>query len=403
MECLHRDGEVTVTLLESWHELTEQQWETLGQPRHPFESAAWLLATAHPQARVFVAWLNGQAIAALPLECARAAAPPLHTAEDIFVGPRAEALMRGHGKDPTPLLAAREANWKSVAVVLSPFAFRGVLRGERQLSSTLPTLLKALEIWGKRHGLLGIAFPYLREQEDGPLISALSARGAHLVLLGAGCSLSVPWRDPAGYFTWLGRRRVRQTYAQTIRSGAVKKRLLQPGEALEASLQVAARDLLLWDAQRHGSHHPPKALYGQLLDRWPEERLLTWIEGRQGQMEACALAFIYHKCVISKFGGHLHEKGRYLELCLTSMVIHAIEERQRFVDLGASNHQAKLLRGGEIYWIVGALLSLDPTFHQAVSAGLEAYSENILSYISAVSHTYAVDRRIPGRPVWLHV
>lgn len=309
--------------------------------------------------------------------------------------------MRNAGQDSAPLLAARTASWKRVAVVLSPFAYRHVLRGKRHSSAIVNALLNALEEWCSSENFVGIAFPYLWEHEDACLLSALRSRGALVTLLGAGCALSVTWQNPGDYFRWLGRRTIRQAFERTPSAEHRRTRLLRSGEPLNKELRTDARHLMEWSAQRHGYRIPPSELYEQMLAEWPDERFLAWIDNPEGPVESFALAFIYNDTVMPKFGCHRYKTGEYFNLCFTEMIVHAIEQKHALVDFGASNHQAKLLRGGQIYWIAGAILTLDKSFTKKVIPGLDAYSSVILSYISELSSRYSVDHRVPPLPGWM--
>lgn len=386
--------------LAGWRALGEADWARLRPAAHPFESRAWLLATAPPAHAAVTVEEPGGALTGLTLLPDGAVRAPLHQPRDIFAGSRVLGLFEASGRRSRHHAAAAAADWSAFCSALSPYAYRAACRARGASPASISRLLEAALEACAAMGARGLALPYLREPEDTALVEAVLAMGGVATVLGAGCRLPIRWPSLAAYFAWLGasRSNVRRRFARS--PGARRARVLAAGEALEPGIREPAVALLVTAAGRRGDDAPPRRLYDAVLSAWPSDRLVAWSEGEGGDVRACAVTFLQDGVVSCKWFADSAASGEYFQLGYAFIVERAIEAGLAAVDWGAGGHQAKLLRGGELYWITGALLSRDAGFLAGIRGWLDEYTHVAAGHLTELSARYGRFHQRPEVPVW---
>jgi hypothetical protein len=389
-----------VGVLRGWSELDEASWRRLPPAAHPFETRPWLLATEPWDMRVVTVDAPDGGMLALPL------VPPqtvshLDHPRAVFAGHRALDLLRRIDASCSFLLPPDEA-WSGVYSVTSPHAYRCCWRGRGADRPALRALLaEALRVVAASGGH-GIALPYLRAPEDDVLVEAALDLGGHAAVLGAGCSLPVRWEDLEQYFRWLGpgRQSVRKSHRRPA-PGRRRWLLLPAGRPLPDHLRASAVALLTLAAHRHGDDRPPVDLYRAVAGEWPAERLVVWTEDpATGQAHALGIMLPHDGAVVCKWFGDAGRSGELFQLCYTLVVDFAIRHGIRVVDWGGSGHLAKLLRGGELYWICGAVLTVDDAFRACLARWFAEFGPLVVGYLADLAERFGRERRSPRVPHW---
>jgi hypothetical protein len=386
----------SVRVYEGWTSAPPQLWSA--PAAHPFSSRAWLM-NADPSVTVLTI---EDGTTPLGLGILRSVSGfPLHCGYGLLVGDASAAMMRAAGHAPSHLDTARRADWSTVAVSMSPSAYRSAVVGHRS-SERLHALLTEVSQRAGDDGTAAIVFPYLRQDSDAQLLDALASLGAVVHVQGGGYRLEVIWSSLPDYFADLGKRSrsLRRGY-QRQAAGDRFTQYLAPDTPVPAAISRPMARLFADSAGRHGDHSPPSALYRAALGRWPGPRVAGWTVDRATGTPGCGvLAFDDGSGLIPKFYGETTRAGEYLQLGYTAMVKQAVDLGRNFVDWGGGSPLPKLFRGAELYWILCAVLFIDNRFRSQVQPWLLEYSAATESYLAflSVSHSRRHDR--PGEPKW---
>jgi len=362
-----------------WADVPDALWNHL-HARHPFETSAWLTAVDLPGYKVLTTEsTEGLSGVGLVGPEPTGTLPPLHTALDILCGDRTLAVLRrlGMPAERPPTSAAA-----SLTTVLSPFAYRTCLPGTSGKESALATLRDTLDL-SRSRGATGVFIPYLREDE-GAVLDAVAELDGTVGVIGAGCRVSVEHTDPGSAFAEARKsaRRAYRRYQQRVDGGTVGAQVLDPGEPLAAERRADAVELMALAAQRHGVRRPPLELYRAVLGTWPTTRTFQWSQEEGGRLAGCALGFVDDGRLVAKLGGHRDRDRGHLDVNLTGSIVLGHRLGVNEVDLGASTHEHKLERGGQVYWIYGALIGPTGAERHRLDTWTATYEQRFVAHLT---------------------
>jgi len=281
---------------------------------------------------------------------------------------------------------------------VSPFGYRGGIigdAGDPSARDVALALVRAADACCRREEVRALLYYGLTAADDTVLVQALAEEHVPAFVVGAHCELSVRWPTLDAYFTALGERgrRLRSKYRQAERDTAVRWRTLSAeGRGCGVSLSEAAIELFSRTARNHGDTLPPVGLYRALLEEWTGPRHLLVGESADGRVRSALLVLqrgttLFPKC----FGATA--RGDYFHLTFAKTIELAIRLGATRIAYGGGSHDAKLLRGAELVWLLGAIVAYDGELSGALRLAVPAYADAKQQYFSGLAARYAVRRR----------
>lgn len=331
-----------------------------------------------------------------------------HTPRDLFCGSRELAILEATGRPVAPLERAASAKWFPSAVSISPYGYRGglIYTGQDDDAVELAEAVAfAADSVCQQEGVRIATYFHLNETDDLTWIMALARQNARITIVGADCNLRVRWRSLEEYFRWLGPRgrRQRSKHRQVLKTANMRWQAMTLGRnGLDSGMSRAVAALFASTARKHSDTGPPTSLYESLLCSWPCHRLLLLGETMEGKKRSALLVFAKEKRLYPKFFGTIGVRDDYFFLTYSWLLDRAITEGACCIEYGGGSHQAKLLRGAHLRWLVAAVRVYEKHLSACLADMLPHYETAKFVHFSELASRYQVDHTPPARPITLN-
>jgi hypothetical protein len=313
-----------------------------------------------------------------------------HNPRSLLIGAHEEPVLAAAGLTGSDALArARETNWGSAVVTVSPYGYRGgpvAVRDDHALGALADQLLADADERGATH----VLSHYLLEDRDGPWIAALTERGGIPLVLGADAVLEIRWRSLSDYHGWLGSSR------RSLRGRAERgERDIEWAARSRPGLSPRERSVPML-LQRHAARfdavgHPPACLLRAAAAGDGVPRVLM-TAAKPGAPARSALVVIDDGDVLyPKFFGTSVPRADYFPLVFSQLIASAIESGRQRIEYGGGSHRAKLFRGARLRPLLGVLVVLDPELRDRILPLVPRLSVAKLAYFSRLSERWHVD------------
>lgn len=395
---------VEVKVWDSFAALSRREWKHLAGSRSVFQDALWY-QTMPPlgRLRLLVAYCSGRPTAALPLFIVDSPAHYYHNPSQLFCGFREVTLLRRMGHSAAPLEQAAAAPWFPAMVSVSPYGYRGgviIPEEDSQRGELASAVALAADRLCRKEAVRAAVYFYLNEADDREWIEALAELGARITVVGADCNLDLEWRSLEHYFRALGNRgrRQRAEYRHALHAPDVQWRAIRldpQGLNHELSHKVAA--LFSRTAAKYGdqAHFPSPGL---VLGSWAGRRLLLFGEGKDGSPRSALLVYAKGRKLYPKFFGSTTTAGDYFFLTFSWLIQLAIAQGVRRIEYGGGSHEAKLLRGARLRWLLAAVQVYDKRLAICLELFLPHYQAVKIAHFSQLAARYQTDHMPPAAP-----